>query len=147
VSFYFDGTHWRTPGSILPQDDTPLAPGQAVFLVTRGSQALSITTYGVLDPSSDRPPSAPAGDSLVSLRLPLATTLDALHLERNTAWKTGAAASLSDTARLWNGTSWNIFYHNGSYWESVGSFENQNTASIPAHSALFLRKAPASPAK
>jgi hypothetical protein len=41
---------------------------------------------------------------------------------------------------LWNGASWNIFYHTGSNWERSGSFANQNETVIPSGGAFLVRR-------
>ncbi len=140
LTYYFDATHWRKTGSTLSQDNTVVAPGQGLFLICKGTQPVTLTFTGTVRPATDPAPAAALRDTLLSLHSPLATRLDALGLQNLPNWKTGPSASLADTARLWNGSSWNIYYHTGANWEAVGSFANQNTTPVPANGAVFLHR-------
>lgn len=140
LTYFFDGTRWRAPGSDLSQNNTVVPPGQGVFVIHKGPQPVTLTLAGAPRTRTERTVVPPAGDTLLSLPLPAATRVSELGLPSITGWKTGPAASLADTLRLWNGTAWDILYHTGSNWEAVGSFATPNPL-LPASSAFLLHRA------
>jgi hypothetical protein len=140
VSYYYNGTNWRTPGSTVSQDNTIIRPDQGVFLVSKSNRSVKVVFGGVISVQQERSAVPSSGEALLPTRFPLNTTLNALQLHAQTGWKTGAAASQADKVMLWNGTSWNIFYHTGSNWEQAGSFANQNNTLIPSGSAFLVRR-------
>jgi uncharacterized protein (TIGR02597 family) len=140
VSYYHDGNNWRTPGSAVSQDETIIRPDQGVFLICKSSRNSKVIFGGAVSVQRQLTAVPRSGEALLPIRFPLASTLNALQLHTQTGWKTASAASQADNVMLWNGTSWNIFYHTGSNWEQSGSFANQNNATIPAGGAFLVRR-------
>ena len=140
VSYYYNGTNWRTPGSPVSQDNTIIRPDPGVFLVSKCNRSVKVVFGGAISVQQERSVVPSSGEALLPTRFPLQTTLNALQLHAQTGWKTGAAASQADKVMLWNSNSWNIFYHTGSNWEQAGSFANQNNTLIPSGSAFLVRR-------
>jgi uncharacterized protein (TIGR02597 family) len=139
LTYFFDGSRWRTPGSDLSQDNTILPPGQGLFLVTKGLQPVSLALVGASRTRAERTTIASNGDTLLSLPVPLTIRLSELGLLSISSWKTGPAASLADTLRIWNGASWDILYHTGTTWEAAGSFPTPNPL-LSATSAFLVHR-------
>ena len=140
VSYYHDGSNWRTPGSTASQNNTIISPDQGIFLVSKSSRNIKVIFGGAISVQRELTAVPGSGEALLPIRFPMASTLNALQLHTQSGWRTAAAASQADKVMLWNGTSWNIFYHTGSNWEQAGSFANQNNATIPAGGAFLISR-------
>jgi uncharacterized protein (TIGR02597 family) len=140
ATYFFDGSHWRSPGSTPVQDNTVIPPGQGVFLAIKSPQPVTVALAGAIASPSEATALPAAGDTLVSLRPSSGARLDSLGLQSLAGWKKGAAASLADQVRLWNGASWDVFYHTGNNWEAVGSFANQNSKPLPSNGAVLIHR-------
>jgi len=139
-SYFHDGTSWRKTGSKDVQNNVVIRPEQGVFLVSKSNRGLDVPLGGVVSVKPELTPIPGTGDAFVAMRFPLANTLAGLQIQGLPGWKTAAAASQADKVMLWNGASWNIYYHTGANWEQVGSFANQNTAPVPVGGAFLLRR-------
>ena len=141
ITYFFNGTQWRTPGSTASQNNTLIQPEQGILLVCGGTSAVSLSLLGNISITPEMSAVPGSGEALLSPRFPVQTTLSALNLQSLTGWIKGATASLSDHVMKWNGASWNIYYHTGARWQMAGSNDSQDSASIvPGESLLIHRK-------
>jgi uncharacterized protein (TIGR02597 family) len=67
-----------------------------------------------------------------------ATTLGGLFGATSVPFQTGAGPATADNILLFNGTGWNVFYHNGTAWQSPGAAGDQAGAVIPPDGAFFV---------
>ncbi len=142
-SYFHDGTSWRTPGNGSPQNDAALRPDEAVFIVARGNSPLTFRIAGEVGVKKQQTHVPGSGQALVSMRFPVATTLNALGLQSLSGWTAGGTAATADNVLLWNGAAWDIFYYNAGNWEQVGSFGTTggNTPVTATTGILINRKA------
>ena len=90
-------------------------------------------------PASTTQTQVTVGDSCEILP---ANTLGTLFGTSTVPFQTGATAADGDNVYLFNGTSWDVFYHNGTNWKRSGSLVNQNNAVVYPDRGLFvLRRA------
>lgn len=52
--------------------------------------------------------------------------------------QTGTSAATADMVRVWNGTSWGTYFHDGSSWKKTGSFTTQNNTILPPDRGFFI---------
>jgi len=142
VSYFHDGTKWRTPGSAASRNGVVLRPDEAVFIVARGNNPVSFDILGAVAVKKQRSAIPGSGQALLGNRFPAPTTLDALGIEKVTGWTAGGTAAITDNVLIWNGTAWNIFYFNTNNWERVGSFSNANNTAITATTAILINRKP-----
>lgn len=111
-------------GCLFPVSTSTANTATTITLVTGG---LDLTTLGI-QPGLDTCELVPA-DTLGSL-------LPAGALQSGTP-------DTADLFRLWNGTAWVSFYHDGSVWRRVGAGSADNLLLRPDQGYLILRRGPA----
>lgn len=140
VTYFHNGSHWRTRSFETSQDGAVLRPEQGIILVCGGSSATTLNLLGSVSVTKEFSVLPGSGETLFSSRLPVSTTLSRLQLQTSTGWKVGSTASQADTAMRWNGSSWNVYYHTGTRWQMAGSLASQDDAQIPVGEALLIRR-------
>jgi hypothetical protein len=133
-----------------PTRDTLLLRPDRGFMLTRNAP-----TDFKLYVTGRVPDLAPAywhlrpGVTLLSLGLPVDTTLGALALQaRATGWQGGAnyatAASTADLVRVWNGVAWQTYYYDtaGARWQRDADATqlNRNTFALPAGRPIMIHR-------
>jgi len=136
------------------RDTLLLRPDRGLMFTRNASTELKLYVTGRV------PDLAPAywhlrpGVTLLSLGLPVDTTLGALALHtRATGWQSGAnyatAAATADLVRAWNGVSWQTYYYDttGARWQREGdaSQANRNTFTLPAGRPVMIHRLTAAP--
>lgn len=100
-----------------------------------GGSGYTLTTSA---PSTTQTQAA-AGDSVEILP---ANTLGTLFGTSSVPFQTGASANAGDNVLLFNGTSWDVYYHNGTNWKKSGNLANQNnTIVLPDRGMFIVRRA------
>ncbi len=143
-TYYFNGStnHWRKSGNLNNQDNVVVLPDRGIFIVRRATSALPLTFLGAVPSSTEKTDFPGAGSSFRSVRFPVDTTLGTLALQTLPNWTTGTSASGIDNVLIWGGTSWGIYYYNGStsHWRKSGNLNNQDTLAIPTGTAIFVSR-------
>ena len=140
VPYFHDGTSWKTTGSFIPQNNAVVRPDTTMFIVRRALTSLTLTLIGTVPSGTERTDLPGPGSVFVSRRFPANTTLSALGLHTLPGWGSGNSASSADEVNLWNGTTWESFYYNGTNWKKAGSFVNADSQPVPASSGLFVTR-------
>jgi uncharacterized protein (TIGR02597 family) len=76
-----------------------------------------------------------AGDSVEILP---ANTFGSLFGTSTVPFKTASTADVADNVYLFNGTSWDTYFHNGTNWRKNPGFTNQNNTVILPDRGLFI---------
>jgi hypothetical protein len=71
--------------------------------------------------------------------LPL-DTLGSLYGTTSTIFQTGGSATSADNVLIWNGSTFQTYYNNGSGWARSGSFISQNNLALPAGGGLMITR-------
>ncbi len=140
VSYFNDGTSWRTQGTATAQDNTSIAPDQGILIISHANTSANVMLYGEVGVSRERSTIPGTGEALLNNRFPVQTTLANLNLQSLPGWTPGDAASVADNVWLWNGTSWDTYYYTGANWEKAGSFSTANNTSISPTTAIFVHR-------
>jgi uncharacterized protein (TIGR02597 family) len=140
--FYHNGSAWQSPLMAGDQSGVVIPPDGAVFVLRRAIAPLSLYVAGTV-PSTSEVLALPVNLSrFVGNRFPTDTTLAGLGVHLHPNWRTGASAAQSDNLLVWNGFTWESFFHNGTQWRRAGSFLNFNSHPIPAGSGVFVVRKP-----
>jgi len=140
-SYFHNGTKWLLDGSTDNQNAAVIFPDEGIFIVRRDTAPLDLVMTGGVPTTSENSDLPAAGSILLSNRFPVDTTLQALGLHSTPNWRKGVSANAADTVNLWNGKSWQSFYHNGTNWKRSGSGLVFDTQAIPAGAAIFVTRA------
>ncbi|MGZ4963556.1 MAG: hypothetical protein ACXWIU_00490 [Limisphaerales bacterium] len=142
--FFNNGTHWKQQGNLSTNlDNTVVYPDRGMFILRRGTGALSLTFLGAVPYSNERTDFPGPGSSFKSNRFPVDLTLagatNPLNLQTLPGWQTGTTSATADNVYLWNGTTWNIFFYNGTHWKQQGNLSsNLDSTAIPIGTAMFV---------
>jgi uncharacterized protein (TIGR02597 family) len=139
-TYFHTGQQWQMSGGTVSQNATVIRPGQGVILVTGGSRSVSLALRGSVSITSEWTAIPASGEALLANRSPFETSLGAMKFQSLPGWVTGVSASVSDNVMSWNGTSWDVFYHNGTRWKRVGNQGSQDEAAIEAGESLLIRR-------
>lgn len=71
-------------------------------------------------------------------------TLATLFGSTSTTLQTASTAGAADNVVIWNGASWDTFYHNGTNWKKTGSLLNQNNTILYPDEGIFMIHRPTS---
>ena len=140
VSYFHNGTQWRTTSDATSQNNTVIPPDQGVFVVRKSAGILNITLQGAVSVTAELSTVPGAGQGVLAPRFPLPSTLASLGVHNCSGWRKERAASLADTVLLWNGGDWGVFYHTGSFWKKAGASGAQDSPVIPAGEAVLIRR-------
>ncbi len=140
VSYFHNGTQWRTTADATSQNNTVIPPDQGVFVVRRGASSLDITLQGAVSITAESSAITGTGQGVLGPRFPLPTTLASLGVHSCSGWRKARSASLADTLLFWNGGDWSVFYHSGSSWRKAGASSTQDSTAIPAGEAVLIRR-------
>lgn len=67
-----------------------------------------------------------------------ANTLGSVFGTSSVPFQTGSTAAVADNVYLWNGTSFDVFYHNGTSWRGTGFLGSQNATILYPDEGVFL---------
>ena len=137
-TYYHNGTNWRKSGSFANQNNTIVYPDEGLFIFRRATLAVTLTFVGRVPITTERTDLAGGVMSFVANRFPVDMTLGAIGLQNTTNWVSGASANAADNVFLWNGSTWDTYYFNGTNWQKSGSFAIQDATVIPVGTALFV---------
>jgi uncharacterized protein (TIGR02597 family) len=140
VVYFHDGTSWLKSGSFVSQNDAPVRPDTTMFIVRRALTPLDLVLIGTVPSGLERTDIPGPGSVFASRRFPVDTTLGALGLHSLPGWAAGSSASAADEVDLWNGSTWESFYYNGSNWKKAGSFVNADSQPVAAGTGLFITR-------
>lgn len=59
--------------------------------------------------------------------------------------QSGATANVADNVFLWNGSTWDPYFHNGTSWRKAGNLSDQNNVVIYPDEGIFITRRAASP--
>jgi uncharacterized protein (TIGR02597 family) len=144
-TYFHDGTNWRKAGSLLSQNNTVIYPDEGVFVARRATSPLTLTFMGTV-PSGTEKTELETGSTFIGNRFPIDVQLGAIGFQSTTGWVAGADASTADKVFVWNGTTWDTYYYNGTNWRKAGNLNNQDTTLITAGTSLFITRSGANPA-
>jgi len=140
--YYHNGTAWQNPAVPGDQSGAVIPPDNALFVVRRSVAPLSVYVAGTV-PSTQEVLYFPVSASrFVGNRFPTDTTLLGLGIHASPEWKKGPSAGQADTLLVWNGGTWQSFYHNGTHWRRAGSLQNFNAHPVAAGSGIFVVRKP-----
>jgi uncharacterized protein (TIGR02597 family) len=60
-------------------------------------------------------------------------------------FQTGPSSSQADNVYIWNGTTWDVFFHNGTNWKKTANFGNFETKPVLPDQGLFIVRRGTSP--
>ena len=60
-------------------------------------------------------------------------------------FQTGASATVADNVLLWNGSSWDTYYNNGTNWKKSGSLANQNSVILYPDEGMYITRRATTP--
>jgi len=140
VSYFHNGSQWRTAADSTSQNNTVIPPDQGVFVVRRSPTSLDITLQGAVSVTAESSSITGTGQGVLGPRFPLPTTLASLGVQSCSGWRKARSASLADTVLVWNGGDWSVFYHNGASWRRAGASSAQDSTVIPAGEAVLIRR-------
>lgn len=151
VTFYNNGTNWKKSGNLGNQNNTIIYPDDGMFVVRRGSTALSLTLKGTVPSTAEQTDLAGAGSTFISNRFPVDMQLVQTGIQLTTGWVTGASANAiptPDKVFIWDPAAspvptWGIYYHNGTIWKRSGNLSSQDAKLIPVGTAVFITKSSA----
>ena len=140
---------WRRSGSGVNQNNTVIFPDQGLFILRRGTAALTLTFLGVVPSTTERTDFAGPKSALTSNRFPVDATFagatNPLNLQNLPGWTGGSTANApSDNVYVWNNANqnWDVYFYktdaSPAQWRKSGSGVNQNTTVIPIGSAMFI---------
>jgi len=142
VIYYNNNTNWKASGSLSNQNNTVIYPDEGLFIIHRDTvNALNLTLSGTAPSTAEYTNLAGAGSTFIPNRFPTDTTLLASGIQNTPGWKTGASASAADNVFIWTGTTWAIYYFNGTNWKKSGSLSIQDSTPITAGTSVFITKA------
>lgn len=120
ITYYHDGTNWRRQGSGIA-DTVIVRPGQGWMLARRG-ETRTFVTYGTV-PSVAATVDVLRGTLNHVALLPLRRTFAEASLQTVlSGWSSNNANPITgDHVRIWSGTSWLTYYHDGAAWRRQGS--------------------------
>ena len=140
-TFYNNGTNWKKSGNLSNQNNVVIYPDDGLFISHKGLSATSLTIMGTVPSTTELSElDGSAGATFLGNRFPVDTTLLSLGLQTTPNWTNGASAGVADNVLLWNGTTWDVYYYNGTNWKKSGSLANQNTTVIPTSTAPFITR-------
>ncbi len=143
--YFNNGTNWKKSGNGLNQNNTVILPDRGMFVIRRGTSALSLTFLGTVPSTTEKTDFPGPGSTFRANRFPVdmtfgGTGLTAVNLQNLPNWQSGATANTADNLYLWNTTNrtWDVYFYNGTNWKKSGNGLNQNSTAIPAGSAMFV---------
>ena len=140
ITYFHNGTQWRTATDATSQNNTVIQPDQGVFVVKKSAGSLAITLQGAVSVSAESSSIPGTGQGALSSRFLLPTTLTKLGVHLCPGWRAGRSASLADTLLLWNGADWTVFYYTGTSWKMAGGASSQDSTAVPAGEAVVVRR-------
>lgn len=118
LTYYHDGTQWMRQG-VGPSGNTIVRPDQGWLLRRRGG-SLSIVLDGRVPSTAALLPVAKGNTSFVGA-LPVPLTFAEWNIQALPGWTSQPANPASgDHVKLWNGSAWLTYYHDGSQWMRQG---------------------------
>jgi len=139
-AYFNNGTNWKCSGATLSQNNSIIYPDEAIFIIRRSTNTLSLTFQGTIPTTPLMTDIGGPGGVFAAHQYPVDTTLLLTGISSLPNWKTGNTANTADNLLLWNGISWDAYYHNGTNWKAAGSTLNQNGATISTNSGMFIRR-------
>ena len=136
--YYNNGTNWKQSGNLNNQNNAIIYPDEGLYITRRATSPLTLTFVGTVPSSTERSDLLGPGSTFISNRFPTGTTLNAVGFQNLPNWLSGTTASQSDNVYLWTGTTWGVYYYNGTNWKQSGSLLNVNTQAIPSGTAAFV---------
>jgi uncharacterized protein (TIGR02597 family) len=146
ATYYHNGSSWRKSGSLASQDATIIYPDDGLFVIHRALSAVDLIFTGTVPSTQEQTDLAGSGLTFMGNRFPLDTQLSTVGLQQTAAWVTGTTSNGADNVFIWNGSSWSVYYHNGTNWKKSGSLSSQDATVIPSGSAIFVKRAASSSA-
>ena len=140
VTYYHDGSNWSSTGSFGSVNDAVIFPDEGMFVLRRDTSDITITLNGSVPTKVQVSTIAGSKITFLSTRYPVDTTVANLGLTSLPNWQSSPASSSADRFYLWNGTAWDIYWHDGSSWVSTATFGNVDNTAIPADSAIFVKR-------
>jgi uncharacterized protein (TIGR02597 family) len=138
--YYHNGTNWRKNGNLSNQNNAVVLPDRGLFILRRGG-ALNLTFLGTVPSTTERTDFPGAGSTFKGTRFPVDMTLagtNQLNLQTLPGWLKSTDPTAADSVYIWNGASWDQYYHNGTNWRKSGNLANQDTKVIPLGAAMFV---------
>ena len=138
--FYNNNTNWKKSGSLSNQNNTVIYPDEGLFVIHRATTALTLTLMGTVPSTAEQTTLAGTGSTFIPNRFPVDITLVNTGIQSTSGWVTATSAQNADKVFIWDGTTWGIYYHNGTNWKKSGSLANQDATLIATGTAVFITK-------
>ena len=136
--YYHNGSIWKLSGSLANQNNTVIYPDEGLFLVRRATTSLSLNFVGTVPSVTERSDVFGPASTFLANRFPVDTTLTAVGFQNLPSWQTGTTSDVADNVYIWNGSSWVVYYYNGTNWKASGILGSQDSKIIPTGSAVFV---------
>jgi uncharacterized protein (TIGR02597 family) len=143
--YYNDGSNWWNTSSLKPQNSAIIYPDEGLFITRRSTSPLTLTFLGAVPSTTEQSLLNGAGSSFIANRFPVSTTLSAFGLQNSPNWTAGSSANTADNVYMWTGTTWSVYYFDGTNWWNTSSLKNQNSTPIPPATPLFVKRANQNP--
>jgi uncharacterized protein (TIGR02597 family) len=140
---------WRKSGNGTSQNNTVIYPNEGMFILRRGTAALTLTFLGTVPSTAERTDYVGPSSSLVNSRFPVdmifkGAGTNALNLQSLPNWLGSSSANTSDNVYLWNiaNQAWDVYFYNSTLatpaWRKSGNGTSQDATVIPLGSAMFI---------
>ena len=115
--------------------------GREFLIVSNTTSQLTLDTRGYVltgsAPSQSAEIQVQANDALDIVP---ANTLGSLFGTGAVPFQTGADAGVADTVQLWNGSAWDVYFHDGASWKKSGAAGDWNSAVILPGRGMFITR-------
>ena len=144
--YFNNGTNWKRSGSGLIQDNTIIYPDEALYIIRRSTNPLTLTFTGTIPTTVEQSDIPGSENTFLANRYPQdmvlysSTSTNSISLQNLPNWQSGASALAADRVSIWNGTGWYVYYFNGTNWKRSGSGLIQDSTVIPANSAIYISR-------
>ena len=144
-NYYHNGTNWRRSGSGANQNNAIIYPDEGVFIIHRGTSAVSLTVMGTVPSTAEQTDLFGAGSTFLANRFPSDLQLQNSGIHTSAGWVNNSDINAADKVYIWNTglQSWQTFYHNGTNWRRSGSGANQNTTLIGSGTGVVISRSAA----
>ncbi|MDB6151955.1 MAG: secretion protein [Chthoniobacteraceae bacterium] len=139
-TYFHNGTNWRKTTTVTNANTTVLYPDEGFFVTRVATTPVNITLMGTVPSTAEKTDLAGAGSTFIANRFPVDIAISALGLQQTAGWTSGPAPESADSLYVWNGTTWDTYFYNGTNWRKTNSLKNQDAVVIPTGTAMFITR-------
>jgi len=139
-TYYHNATNWKKIGLFGNAENTVIFPDEGIFILRRATTDIILTLNGSV-PTKNQITTIPGeAQAFISNRFPVGSTVADLGFETLPNWSKSTDTDLADKFYIWDGNTWDTYYHNGTDWKKIGLFGAADTQPIAADSAIFVSR-------